>query len=70
MKVSLLQRDVIWADPEGNAAANSAIMDSLRGTDLFVLPEMFSTGFATEPSGIAEELDEKGECFTLRWMKK
>ena len=53
MKVSLLQRDVIWADPRGNAAANSAIMDSLRGTDLFVLPEMFSTGFATEPDGIA-----------------
>ena len=70
MKVSLLQRDVIWADPEGNAAANSAIMESLRGTDLFVLPEMFSTGFATSPEGIAEELDPKGECFTLRWMRK
>jgi len=70
MKVSLLQRDVIWADPQGNAAANSAIMDSLRGTDLFLLPEMFSTGFATSPEGIAEELDENGECFTLRWMKK
>lgn len=70
MKVSLLQRDVIWADPRGNAAANSAIMESLRGTDLFVLPEMFSTGFATSPEGIAEELDPKGECFTLRWMRK
>ena len=70
MKATLLQRNVLWADPEGNAAANSAIMESLRGTDLFVLPEMFSTGSATSPEGIAEELDPKGECFTQRWMRK
>ncbi|MBR4802379.1 MAG: nitrilase family protein [Bacteroidales bacterium] len=70
MKVTLLQRDVLWADPQGNAKANSGIMDSCPGTDLFILPEMFSTGFTTSPEGIAEELDKDGECFTLRWMKR
>ena len=70
MKVTLLQRDVLWANPEGNAKANSAIMESCPGTDLFLLPEMFSTGFAISPEGIAEELDNEGECFTLLWMKK
>ena len=48
MKVILLQTDIRWADP----AANVAYMDKLisvhaQGTDLFVLPEMFSTGFCT-----------------------
>ena len=70
MKVTLLQRNVLWADPEGNAKANSGVMDSCVGTDLFILPEMFSTGFAIDPEGIAEELDNEGECFTLRWIKK
>ena len=28
-------------------------MDSQEGSDLYVLPEMWSTGFATEPDGIA-----------------
>ena len=68
MKVTLLQRDILWADPEGNARLNAEIMEKTPGTDLFLLPEMFSTGFATSPDGIAEELDGKGECFTLRWM--
>ncbi len=68
MKVTLLQRNVVWADPQENARRNRDIMEKFRGTDLFVLPEMFSTGFATSPEGIAEQLDENGECFTLRWM--
>ena len=67
MKVILLQTDIRWADP----AANVAYMDKLisahaQGTDLFVLPEMFSTGFCTSPEGIAESSDSA----TLQWMKQ
>ena len=67
MKVILLQTDICWADP----AANVAYMDKLisahaQGTDLFVLPEMFSTGFCTSPEGIAESSDSA----TLQWMKQ
>ncbi|MBO7562874.1 MAG: nitrilase family protein [Bacteroidales bacterium] len=70
MKATLLQRNVLWASPQENARLNREIMEKERGTDLFLLPEMFSTGFATSPDGIAEELDEEGECFTLRWMRQ
>ena len=67
MKVILLQTDICWADP----AANVAYMDKLisahaQDTDLFVLPEMFSTGFCTLPEGIAESSDSA----TLQWMKQ
>ena len=70
MKVTLLQRDILWADPKGNAAANEKIIKENPGSDLYLLPEMFSTGFATTPDGIAEKVDEEGICFTLNWMKK
>ena len=36
------------------------------GADLYVLPEMWSTGFATEPQGIAH--DEEGNP-ALQWMQ-
>jgi len=70
MKVTLLQRDILWADPKGNAELNRKLIEKEKGTDLFLLPEMFSTGFATAPDGIAEKIDENGECFTLKWMKR
>ena len=34
-------------------------------SDLYVLPEMWSTGFATEPEGIAES-----DGSSLNWMKQ
>ena len=70
MKAVLLQRNVIWADPRENARLNRSLMEKEKGADLFVLPEMFSTGFATSPEGIAEEIDSEGNCFTLGWMRR
>ncbi len=40
-------------------------MSHNKGADLYVLPEMFSTGFCTNPVDIAES---KG--YSLKWMKK
>lgn len=40
-------------------------MDTAAGADVYILPEMFSTGFATEPEGMAE-----GDGASLRWMRE
>ncbi|MBM6992374.1 MAG: amidohydrolase [Prevotella sp.] len=64
MKVSLLQTDIVWANPQKNQENAHRLLDEHAGADLYVLPEMFSTGFATEPQGIAEA-DES----SLQWMK-
>ena len=40
-------------------------MAARPGADLYVLPEMWSTGFAIEPESLAEKDDA-----TLRWMKQ
>ena len=55
MKVTILQTDIEWGRPEVNIERAEALMAQAPGADLYVLPEMWSTGFATEPFGIAEE---------------
>jgi len=64
MKISLLQTDIVWADPNENAKRIETLLDSNAGSDLYILPEMFSTGFATEPEGIAEN-----NLASLKWMQ-
>lgn len=67
MKIILLQTDICWANPAANVSSIDRILDTYgKEIDLFVFPEMFSTGFCTDPKGIAE-LDE-GD--TLQWMKQ
>lgn len=67
MNVTLLQTDIQWAEPEANIRQAQQLIDSCQGSDLYVLPEMWSTGFATEPEGIAQE--EAGNA-ALCWMRQ
>ena len=64
MKITLLQSDIHWASPAANIANAERLIENAGQADLFVLPEMWSTGFATEPDGIAET--EGGTA--LEWM--
>ena len=66
MKVTILQRDIEWANPVLNVQRAEEAIDRNTGADLYVLPEMFSTGFCTQPEGIAESCDSD----TLKWMKR
>ena len=65
MIISLIQSDIAWADPQSNRDRLSQVFARLPKSDLVVLPEMFSTGFATEPAGIAEKGTE-----SLDWMRE
>ena len=66
MRVTILQRDIAWASPELNIKRIDEAIESNASADLYVLPEMFSTGFCTEPRGIAECADGG----SLAWMKR
>ncbi len=49
LRVSLVQGNTIWLDPEANRAMYAALMSDLAGkTDLIVLPETFTSGFSNE----------------------
>ena len=54
IKVSLIQTDLHWENPEANLDSFSSHFQSLYGnTDLVVIPEMFTTGFSMHPHEIA-----------------
>lgn len=65
MTITLLQQDIVWGNPTANQEAAEQAILAAAPSDLYVLPEMWSTGFATEPDGIAER-DES----SLSWMKQ
>lgn len=64
MKITLLQTDIEWGNPKQNADNAYAMMKKAEPSDLYVLPEMWSTGFATNPHGIAESDGQP----SLEWM--
>lgn len=67
MKTTLLQRDICWANPEVNRQRLEQRLAELPPADLYIFPEMFSTGFCTDPEGVAEENVGEG---TLGWMQR
>ena len=66
MKVTIFQTNVKWACPRENVDNVRRLMDGNTGSDLYVLPEMWATGFATTPHDIAENEDS----VALSWMRQ
>ena len=65
MKVTLFQRDILWGNIGANLTRADEAVDGCPGSDLYIFPEMFATGFCVEPEEVAETVG--GE--TLAWMK-
>ena len=66
LRVTLVQTELAWEDPEANRFMLEKKLLPLSGnTDLVVLPEMFTTGFSMAPERLAEDMDGP----TLAWMK-
>ncbi len=65
MTISLLQQDIVWGNPLANQQAAEKAIISAPKSDLYVLPEMWSTGFASDPKGVAES-----DKSSLLFMKK
>ncbi len=65
MRLTLLQQDILWAAPATNLVRAEQAIDSAPGSDLYVLPEMFATGFNGDPKQTAQDADHST---TLSWM--
>lgn len=65
MKVTLLQQDIVWGDTSANQTIAENAIKAVPGSDVYVLPEMWSTGFAMQPMGVAES-----DGSSLRFMKQ
>lgn len=67
MKVTVIQLDIEWGSPQKNIERAERLMLQSPDSDLYVLPEMWSTGFATEPQDIAED---ENTSISLQWMRE
>ena len=66
LNLVLLQQALMWQDPPANRARFGALLDSVTGADLVLLPEMFSTGFTMEPAVCAEDMAGA----SIGWMRE
>lgn len=66
LRVSLVQCNLLWEQPEGNLAMIEEMIWNEEQTDLIILPEMFTTGFSMEPSKLAEPVGGR----TFKWMRQ
>jgi len=66
LKITLVQTSLVWEDIDANLASFSQKLAAVESssTDLIVLPEMFSTGFTMNASGVAETMDGKA----IKWL--
>lgn len=66
MKTTIIQLNIEWGNPLENIRKVERLMTEAPKSDLYVLPEMWSTGFATEPQNIAENEENS---VSLQWMR-
>ncbi len=66
MVVTLVQMDIKWGDANANRSTVETLMKGAPQSDVYVLPEMFTTGFVTNPSEVVKDNGEE----TVSWMQK
>ena len=66
LNIVLLENDIAWGDKDANLSQLKQQMSNLpMGTDLVVLPELFSTGFITSDRELASSLAERNTGDTI-----
>jgi predicted amidohydrolase len=67
MDIALLQLDIQWCTPEENMRRAETLIENVAPAQLYVLPEMWATGFAMHPQKVAYEEEH---CVALKWMQQ
>ena len=66
LQISMLQLDLHWENKDANLKKTEEWLAKCSGSDLVLLPEMFSTGFSMRPKDFAE----KEQGITLEFLKQ
>ena len=54
MKITIIQQNIVWKDVEANIKSLEQLVADAERADLYLFPEMCSTGFCMQPQGVAE----------------
>ena len=65
LRIALVQSELYWENPAANLAMFEETLSTSEPVDVFVLPEMFNSGFTMNVDGVSEPENYT----TLRWMK-
>ncbi|MBR7183199.1 MAG: nitrilase family protein [Alistipes sp.] len=65
MKIGVIQTNIVWCNPAANIARAEELIAASETADLYILPEMWSTGFVIEGQRVAESEES---CTALQWM--
>jgi predicted amidohydrolase len=66
MKIAIFQSELTWENPAENRKNIERYFRNVpHAFDLFVLPEMFTTGFTMHPTAVAETMEGK----TIVWLQ-
>ncbi|MBR4849025.1 MAG: nitrilase family protein [Bacteroidaceae bacterium] len=57
MRITVIQQDIAWKDVSTNIGRLKKLVANAERSDLYLFPEMCSTGFCMQPQGVAEEVD-------------
>ena len=66
MKITVIQQEIVWKNVAANIGALEKLVADAERSDLYLFPEMCSTGFCMQPREVAEEAE--GE--TVQAMKR
>lgn len=67
LKVSLIQADLIWEEPEANRQHLETLIAAQSGqTHIAILPETFTTGFSMRAAVLAETMEGR----SVLWLKE
>lgn len=66
MKITVIQQNISWKDVATNVERLEKLVANAERSDLYLFPEMCTTGFCMQPQGIAEEDDG----VTVQLMKR
>ena len=67
LNVCIIQSSLHWENHQANLSMFEEKIEQIKaGTELVVLPEMFTTGFSMHPTQLAEDMNGQ----TVEWMKR
>ncbi len=67
LRVTLVQFEPVWEDPPRNRnKLDELLISGNSNTDIFILPEMFSTGFTMNATAMAETM----QGATIHWLQE
>ena len=67
LRATVLQTDIVWCHAAANREHLESLLRDAPSSDIYLLPEMFATGFCMQPGlpGVAATAED-----TLEWMRQ